>query len=153
STPLDWLSSVGTVPFLSDRRIAVIRHLLRRDPDNIKLTDLPETALLILVADDESGDDSKQMRYKTLRTNWEKAVNKAGGYMEDFEGESRDVPKAGRAGAEVLGKKLSDPAIDALVEMTGFSISRAIEELEKLAIFVGDTAEIRESDVRTVVVP
>ncbi len=37
--------------------------------------------------------------------------------------------------------------------MTGGSLSRSIEELEKLAIYVGESDSIREEDVKVVVVP
>jgi hypothetical protein len=71
--PGEWIASAGTSPFLSARRTVVVRHLLRRDEiDGIGgLKTLPESALLVLVADEESGDESKQRRLATVRKNWE----------------------------------------------------------------------------------
>ena len=51
------------------------------------------------------------------------------------------------------GKAMSGQAVDVLVEMCGNSLSRALDELEKLVIYVGDQPQIRESDVRTIVLP
>ena len=62
SDPVDWVASAGTSPFLADRRVVVVRHLLRCDPDrgkSVSFKGLPSTALLILIADDENGDDGE----------------------------------------------------------------------------------------------
>ena len=62
-SPMDWYASVSTSPFLSERRTTIIRHLLRCDVDKLKSVDLsklPESSLLILIADDESGDDEQR---------------------------------------------------------------------------------------------
>src|SRR5687768_17322755 len=56
SSPMEWSASAGTTPFLSSRRTVVVRHLLRLDGiDTRGWGDLPETALMILVADEEGG--------------------------------------------------------------------------------------------------
>ncbi len=153
SIPIDWLSSAGTAPFLSARRVVIVRYLLRCDPDKVSLAGLPETALLVLVGDDENGDDDKQRKVKNNRTAWEKAVATAGGLVEKFDVSANDVQRVVKDEAEAHGKKMASPAIIALVEMTGFGLSRALDELQKVAIFVGDKPEIREADVRAVVVP
>lgn len=153
SQPLDWVASAGTAPFISLRRVVVVRYLLRSDPEDVKLGGLPDTALLILVGDDENGDDEKQGKVKRNRTAWEKAVGSAGGLVETFAMESKDIKSTVKAEAVALGKKMSDPAADTLIEMTGSSLSRAVDELQKVAIFVGDKAEIREADIKAVVVP
>lgn len=153
SSPTDWLGSAGTAPFLGERRVVTVRHLLRGDPTDVKLQGLPASALLVLVADEETGDDGRQQRLKSVRGAWEKLAASSGGFVERFEAESKEVKKAVRAEAQALGKKMSDTAAETLVEMTGGSISRALEELNKLAIFVGDQPEIREADVRSVAVP
>ena len=64
---LTWMGSASTVPFLSERRVVIVRHILRQDPDDVKLPDLPPSALLVLVADEEAGDDDKQRRFRTDR--------------------------------------------------------------------------------------
>jgi DNA polymerase-3 subunit delta len=157
SVPMDWVASVGTAPFLAARRTTVVRHLLRCELDKLKGTDLsklPETSLLILVADDEGGSEDRVQRMKTtVRKGWEKAVTSAGGSLLSCDvnaAKSKDELKLAVAGT---GKSMSDKAIDALLEMTGGSLSRAVDELEKLVLFVGPAEQIRESDVRTIVVP
>lgn len=161
SLPIDWASSAGTAPFLSPKRTAVVRHLLRCDPidkaDKGERSDpfkgLPETALVILVADDETGDEDRQARYQKLRAEWTKVVKSAGGWAENFESEVKNLGSSLRGEAERLGKKLSPAAAEILIEMTGSSFSRAVDELEKVAIFVGDRPEVREADIREIVVP
>ncbi len=156
SAPSDWIGSAGTAPFLSLRRTVVVRHLLRcENLEGIEasLKALPEHALLILVADDESGDDNRQRKLGTARKHWEKLVNSTGGIVAAFAADPKQVKAAIRAEAERLGKKLSEAGAESISEMTGASLSRAIEELEKLAIYVGEELQIRESDIRAVVVP
>lgn len=154
TAPTQWSASAGTAPFLSSRRTVIVRHLLRRDEiDTTGWKELPETAFLVLVADDEQGDDSKQSRLGTLRNQWEKAVKAAGGHIEVFKTEPKQVVESVRQEAVRLGKKMSPKAAETLTEMCGGSLSRALEELEKLALFVGDTEQITESDVRNVAMP
>jgi DNA polymerase-3 subunit delta len=114
---------------------------------------LPETARLILVADDETGDDTRQQRLKTIRKNWESAVVAGKGKVETFEVSPKEVQAAIRREAARLDKKISERCAQLLAEMTGGSLSRAVEELEKLAIYVGSSDSIREEDVRAAVVP
>ena len=154
--PVDWLAAAGTSPFLADRRTVIVRHLLRCDVDDLKgakFKDLPSFALVILVADDEAGDENKQARLKTLRKNWQKAVTSAGGAVFEFEPDPKAVKESIRAEVLKMGKSMSEPAAIALIEMTGGSLSRALDELKKVELFVGAQGQIRESDVREVVVP
>ena len=155
--PEAWIAAAGTAPFLSERRTVVVRHLLRAGtaddayPDLARaLTALPETALLVLVADEESGDDRKNAR---LRATWDKAVRTASGFVEEF----KVNPKSLRASlkAEVLkrGKTVTDRSIDALLEMTGESSSRAVEELEKVLLYAGESDAVTEAHIQAVVMP
>ena len=116
------------------------------------LAGLPESALLVLVADDEGGDTERQRRLKTIRTAWEKAVSEAKGFVYAFKADLKNVHSAVRQECERLGLKMSPKATDLLVEMTGGSLSRALDELEKLALYCG-TEPVRDSDVQAVVVP
>lgn len=156
SSPSDWVASVGTSPFLAERRTAIVRHLLRCDLDALKgidLSKLPQSSLLILVADDEGGSEDKAAKMKTRRKAWEKAVSSAGGAVISCDANPKAVKETVRKRAADAGKTLSDKAAEALVEMTGGSLSRALDELEKLSLFVGKAEQIRESDVRSVAVP
>lgn len=166
----DWIASAGTAPFLSERRTVVVRHLLRVDPSNPRasgqgaeppagveitkaLKSLPDSALLILVADEEHGDENRQRKMATIRRAWEKIVAEAGGVVADFATNVKQIRDAIRQEADRLGKRISDASAESLAEMTGSSFSRAIEELEKLAVYVGAETNIREADIRAVVVP
>jgi DNA polymerase-3 subunit delta len=156
TAPDEWMAEASTAPFLSDRRVVVVRNLLRSESPSdfaVKLAALPDYSLLILVADDETGDDSRQQRLKTIRKAWETVVAAGKGKVESFEISPKEVQAAIRREALRLEKKVSDRCAQLLAEMTGGSLSRAVEELEKLAIYVGDADAIREEDVRAAVVP
>jgi len=156
STPMDWCAAAGTLPFLAERRTVIVRHLLRRDlekGEKPKFEMLPEYALLILVADDESGDENRQGRLKTLRKNWEKAVSTAGGLSLTFDPDPKAVKEEIKRAVTKLGKTISEQAATTLMEMTGGSLSRALDELQKLDLFVVGQNQIRESDVKEVVMP
>jgi len=154
--PQDWFASVSTAPFMAPRRTLVVRHLLRCEFDRLKGTDLsklPETSLLVLVADDPSGSDDRVERAKRQRANWEKAVRAAGGEVIDCKPDPKKARDRVRERVQALGKKMSEKAAETLLEMTAGSLSRAVDEVEKLVLFVGDQEQIREGDVRAVVVP
>ena len=154
--PVDWLAAAGTSPFLATRRTVIVRHLLRRDVEDLKkarLKDLPDFALVILVADDEAGDENKQSKLKTLRKNWQKAVTAAGGAVFEFEPDPKAVKESIRAEVAKMGKTMTETAAAALMEMTAGSLSRALDELKKIELYVGSQSQIREADVREVVVP
>jgi DNA polymerase-3 subunit delta len=154
SGPVQWSASAGTAPFLSSRRTVIVRHLLRCDEvETPGWSELPETALLVLVADDESGDESRQSRYATIRTQWERAINKIGGHLDVFKVDPKQVVDSIRQEAVRLGKKMSPKAAETLAEMCGGSLSRATEELEKLALYTGSTEQISETDVKEVALP
>jgi DNA polymerase-3 subunit delta len=156
STPVEWIASAGTAPFMAERRIVVVRSLLRCEADfnMFNLANLPESALLILVADEEpANSDDKSRKMSTLRGKWEKAVAEGGGHVEQFKIDPKAVKENVRAEALKAGKKLSDQAAGTLVEMTGGNISKALDELEKLVTFAGDGDQISEDHVREVVVP
>ena len=166
----NWVAACGTTPFLGDRRISLVRHVLRFDfergkteeqkknadflkPITEALKSLPTTALLILVADDESGDDQKQQKAAKTRAAWEKLVRAAGGYIEQFNVDPKNVRALLKAELVKENRKMSEAALETLTEMCGGSFSRAFEELKKLLIYTHGAASIQESDVRELVVP
>lgn len=152
STPSDWLASVGTVPFLSPRRVVVVRNLARIEATAIDVSNLPETSLLILVCDDEAGEWDRQRRFETNRKAWEKIFAKnLDVAVFDFPVDPKDFVKLIKAEAERQGKKINDRGAETLREMCGGNLSKAFEELEKLVLFAGPEPQIKESDVREVV--
>jgi len=154
TSPASWSASAGTAPFLSARRTVVVRHLLRCDDiATAGWAQLPGTALMILVADDEGGDEAKLRKLAAVRTAWEKAVKACGGYTEEFKTNPKELIDSIRQEATRLGKKLSPQAAETLAEMCGGSLSRSLGELEKLVLFVGQRDNVNDHDVRTVVMP
>lgn len=159
-TVSEWVGSVSTVPFLGPKRVLVIRQLLRRgDPASNGLPgkrpfgELPESTWLVLVADDEAGNEEQQRKFEATRKAWAKAVQSQGGVVIDCSIDSRQVGAQLRDEAKASGKKLGNSAAERLTEMTGGNLSRALGELEKLILYAGDRDEIVLDDVRIVVTP
>lgn len=157
--PLEWIAAAGTAPFLAERRTVIVRRLLRaEDPAEAMAApkptiSLPECALLVLVVDEEPGDDSKQRKLSGYRRAWEGVVDSSGGYVAKLDIDSKALQSELKKEIAEQGKKITPAALDRLVEMTGSSLSRALEELEKIVIYVGEEPQIGESDVRAAVVP
>jgi DNA polymerase-3 subunit delta len=160
SSPGEWISSACTLPFMSERRTVIVRQILKisdleDDFPNAEaaLKSLPPTARLVLVRDEENGDDEKQRRFEALTKKWEKLVVNAGGRIEKFDVSRESLKATIKSELKEREKVMSDKSIDLLIEMTGESLSRAYEEIEKLVLFAGEASTIQESDVRALVVP
>lgn len=157
STPSEWLASASTTPFLSEKRTVVVRHILRaaapeelfgKNCENLK--GLPPFSLIVFVADDEPGDENRQRRLKTLRANWESAIDKAKGFVFAFKSDAKSVQKVLREEIESRGCTITPKALETLQEMTGGSLSRGLDEIDKLTLFC-ENGTIREDDVNQVV--
>lgn len=154
----DWIAAVSTIPFFSDRRCVIVRNILRIEVDKANdslsitsLKSLPDSSLLILVADDEPSADE---RPKTaVNTAWRKAVKDSGGAVLTFEVTKEKNSGGIRTIAQKYGKKLSNPAASLLLEMVAGRTDRAEEEIQKLALFVGDSEDITEDDLKQCVSP
>lgn len=148
-TPIEWIGAASTIPFMSPRRTVLVRHLLRADaPDKVNLKSVPESGLVILVADEETTvDESRLQRLGSISKAWEKHVKAAGGTVVSCSSDPKTLEPLIRQEAKALGKDLSTVAAKRLLEMTGGSYSRANDELAKLALYVGDAGAIREEDV------
>ncbi len=168
-TPFEWINLVSTMPFIAKRRIVIVRHLLRLEPSSIdekaskiksektkKNTNdiffLPPSGLLILVADEEQGDETKQRRYATLLKSWEKWVTLQKGIILSFKTTPKDLREAIKQEANKYEKSLSPRALETLVEMTGGNLSEALAELEKVLLYAYEKNEVKEQDVQSVVV-
>ncbi|MBS1721520.1 MAG: hypothetical protein JSS66_00770 [Armatimonadetes bacterium] len=162
----DWIGSVSTVPFLSNFRVSVVRSIGRLDlgkrwdapldkkhPGAAVLGGLPESARLILVHDEDAGDEDRQNKLKRQSDAWGKLVGLAGGKVLNFNIDASKTADLIRSTAKAQGKKISTPAVNALAEMVGGKPSNAVQETEKLALYVGEAAEIQEADVRAAATP
>jgi DNA polymerase III subunit delta len=153
SSPVEWLASAGTAPFLSPRRTAVVRNLLRNvDAAQLAGATLPDSALLILVADEEPKTDNENKRGSTVPT-WQKQVEKMGGMVYAPKLDSSAVAKQLREDATEEGRDLQLPAAELLRDMCGGSYSRARNELDKVILFAGDEKKLTQGMVQAVTVP
>ncbi len=166
-SPAEWLGAAGTAPFLSRRRIVVVRSVGRVPPERaypdskaakghpfaVEAAALPETALLILVADDEGGADDSIQRSQAAGEKWKRIVELAGGRAIAFESKPAEVVAMVREEASRQGKEMSARAAQTLVDMVSGRPSLALDEVQKLAIYAGAAPKITEQDVRDAVAP
>ena len=166
----DWLGALATMPFLSERRTVVVRNLLRQrsveaafGPKGLTPESVPPHGLLILVADeakpsagrDRASDDADEEPSGKRRegaSSWEKAVQAAGGFVFAVKSDPKAARTAVKAECDAIGLRIDPAALDLLVEMTGSSLSRALEELPKLALFTRPGQPIGTKDVQDLVV-
>lgn len=163
----EWIGAACMVPFLADRRAVIVRNVLRIDfrktHPEVKLdknhplvrnfAELPDSALLVLVADEEIKEEDNRGKPTPQETAWVKLMGLVGGTVHRFDVPKDNLEKHVRERATALGKKLSPRAAKLLLEMTANKLGAAHAELEKLALYVGDHPEIREEDLKAVVTP
>lgn len=153
SSPVEWLASAGTAPFLSPRRTAVVRNVLRNvDAAQLTGAKLPDSALLILVADEETKSDDSNKKASTVLT-WQKQVEKMGGMVYAPKLDSNAVAKQLRDDASAKGHDLPLPAAELLRDMCGGSYSRSRNELDKVILFAGDEKKLTQGMVQAVTIP
>ncbi|MCX7799590.1 MAG: hypothetical protein N2109_04530 [Fimbriimonadales bacterium] len=168
----DWLDSLATLPFLAERRTVVVRNLLRKPtaeaafgPGGLKHDSVPPHGLLVLVADDAKGAPSipsdradvgegeeEGPRRRGGSTDWEKAVKAAGGFVFAVKSDPKSARSTLKAECEAAGILIEPAALDLLVEMTGASLSRCLEELPKLVLYARPGQPITPRDVQDLVV-
>lgn len=156
--PIVWMANASTAPFMDEKRTVLVRQVLRADPRDDKtlidkLKALPDSARLILFADDEAGSDDKLRRMQTIHKAWEDLVKKAGGFTIVHKSDPKEFVDFVRDVAKTYDKTMSFQAANVLSEIVGGSITRAVEEFDKLAIYVGDREAIKESDIKHVATP
>lgn len=163
--PVEWVGAACSIPFFSDRRAIIVRNVNRVNPSKLwpeakidknhplikSLLELPPSALLILVADDETKSDDGNRA--PAPPPWDKVVKAAGGETVKLDLPTQNLPQVARDHAKSLGKGLSPAAANLLLEMTANRIGEAKAELEKLALYVGDAKDIRIDDIQAVVSP
>lgn len=153
-----WLAEAGTAPFLSERRVVLIRNLLRagrpKDWGDVAamLKKLAPTGLLVLVADDEPGDDDKQKTHERNRKEWMDVAGKAGAYVFNPTIDTGAVTAIVQDVFKQAGKQVTGKTCQLLAEMVGNNITRATEEAEKVVIYVGKAERITDHDLKEVVI-
>ena len=135
------IEAVRTAPFLSDRRVVVVRGVLDRGRQSLEwleqiISDPPKTACLIVEFLERPKIDLKGPR----------------GLIQM---ETCDLPRGqGAVVAWIKGrmqtqhkKRLSPQALEALTERLGEDCQRLAQALEQLALFTEDRPEVRPEDV------
>ena len=153
--PRDILAAAGTVPFLADRRTVVIRNALRMDLEQVEAKDfknLPDYAFVVLVADEEGGSDERNRKLSTNQKSLEKMLKASGGGVFEFVADPKTAREVVKTEFQRQNRKITNPALDLLLDMTGSSAGRAMEEAEKLMLF-SRSDSITDQDVKAVVVP
>lgn len=154
SRPMDWISEASLVPFCGDRRVVVVRNLLKsEEPPKTLEFEVPSTGLLILVADPEGGDDFKQKKQLSQLSIWSKWVKSQSGVHLEYKIDPKKTREFLKSKALQSEKKLSPKALETLVERTSGSYSEANQELQKLILYVGERIEISYQDVEAIVMP
>ena len=146
ATTSDVLDALRTVPFLTDRRIIVVRDadaFIGRSRQALEAYAARpcETGVLILVV-------------SSLRSQgkFEKRVAEIGRVI-DCTPRKRDLPAQVRSAAKRRGKDIDRQAAAALVEWIGPDLLALGNELDKLASYTGDRERITLDDLTAVVRP
>ncbi len=140
----DVLAAANTLPFMSERRLVVVRGADKMAPASIAAlaeyaSDPAEQTVLVLVA-----------RRIAKNSRLYKAVEKSG---QTFEWAK---PKRGEYPAEVVrmfaghGRQVSIDAAEALVRAVGRDLRRLESEVQKIVAYAGDRASLSREDIETV---
>lgn len=139
------LGSARTLPFLSARRVVLIRgaDALSREQQEELLTYLNDpspTTCLVLTA----------MRLD-LRTRLAAAIQKKGGLLRFDRLDAASLKDSLLAAARGRDKRLSPEAIELLIALAGDDLRQLIYSVEKAALFVGEREEIGPRDIEALV--
>lgn len=161
-----WLDAALTMPFLADRRVFVVRNIGRtefkksseeefdKNHTIVKaMRAIPESSLVILVADDELGDSDKQKSITQSVATWIKLVGLAGGKAYKFDFNPGETPGVIQKKAKEHGRVISSRAANTLSQMVSGRPMVALEEFEKVLLYVDIGEEIRESHIQKIVIP
>lgn len=165
SKPGDWLGSASQIPFLAARRTVLVRHLLRKSPQDtsrtryddkhpavMALAGVPESGFVLLMADDEGGDREKRDQAAKHAEQWTKVVTAAKGLVLEFKSNPSETVRSVMQAADAADKTIKRDAAMLLAEMVGGKLARALAELEKCILYVGDDPVISSDIVKRVVI-
>ena len=152
--PLDFvLDEADTIPFFSEKKIIIAKNAsflkaTEKGKEKIEhdfkrfeswLNYPSDTAVTIFVAPYEKVDERKKVT-KQLK---EKSV-----VLQAQTPQNKDLVAWIRSEANHFNKKISDAAVDKLIEMVGSNMLSIRQEIEKMSLYLGDEPEIQ---VQTVV--
>ncbi len=166
--PNDWVGAAASVPFMGDRRVVVVRNMGRLDPGKVwegvrvkaeghpfidQLKKLPDTALILMVGDEEAGDLDKAARVESIIKKWHKIVQTGQGAVLSPEVDRDKIVQYLRKLASEKEKNLTAGAATVLADMAGGRFNIAKAELEKAIFYVGDEGTITDKHIREVATP
>ncbi len=139
------LGSARTLPFLSARRVILIRGaetLSREQQEELLayLNDPSPTTCLVVAA-----------TRLDLRTRLAAAIQKKGVVLRFDRLEAGSLKDSLLAAARERGKRLSSEAIDLLIALTGDDLRQLVYSVEKAALFAGEREEIEAQDIEALV--
>lgn len=166
SSPSEWAGAAGVVPFLTDTRIVVVRSVGRCSPSKFwdakvtkghpfisVLANLPDTARLILVGDEEGGSQEKRQTAQDQVDRWAKLVSHAGGMVAKLDLSPEESTEALISRAAAAGKNLSKKLAEKLTQMLGGQTGLALAEVDKLVLYIGSDKSISEEAIDHLVIP
>lgn len=146
---LDAVATAKTPPMMSDLRFVELRDLHLAKPDELEaLVDYAQSpsqmTLLLLVGAKFPASVKGQPNFGVRLKN---AVKKSGQVIE-HKASSVNVARFAMETAQAAGKKLSSADANVLVEWLGTDLGRVRAEVEKLALYVGQSGTIHAKDIR-----
>ncbi|MDH4139356.1 MAG: DNA polymerase III subunit delta [Coriobacteriia bacterium] len=140
----DVVTAANQLPFMSDKRLVVVRDVDRMAADELKLLaayagNPNPTTTLVLVA-------AKLARNSRLY----KAVAALEGVAEYKAPSKRDYPKVVVEMFAEHGKRAGYDAAEVLVRAVGYDLQRLSTEVEKVVAFTGDEATLSRAEVEQV---
>lgn len=142
------IDEADTIPFFTERKIILAKNasfLKATDKSKEKinhdlkrleswLTHPSETAVTFFIAPYEKLDERK----KVTKLMKEKSV-----VLQSVTPQNKDLVTWIRSEASSFDKRITDDAIDLLVEMVGTNMLQLRQEIEKMALYMGNDIEIR----------
>ena len=146
TTVTDILDELRTAPFLTDKRVVVVKHADDFVSQNRqwleKYFDAPSpTGRLILT-----------VKNWDARTKLAKKLSKAGKLISITQPKPWQLPeKLVKYANDAHGKKISRESDELLVELTGDELGRLYSEIDKLALFVGKERLITQKHIESLI--
>lgn len=138
------LSTARTLPMMADNRLVVVKDLEQGGERFFTelldyLAEPSPTTTLLLTG---TGFPKVRKGGKNWKTRVKNALKKHGGVLEEYDAGSVRPAEFAADHATSLGKRLSRDAADLLVELVGRDPDVLVQEIEKVALYVGDQPQI-----------
>lgn len=137
------LARLSTLPMFGSKQLLMVQHIEAWPKDQHKLLQAylkqphPSACLVLTLPSQKSN--------RPLET----AVARVGKVIHFAPPTAKEMPRWLQQRAKAIGKHLSPQAALFLVDQVGLDLPRLDRELEKLAVYTGDQAEIRPEDIRS----